>query len=222
MPLRIVQSKQNARLKQLRKALANPARDLRSGAPHLAGIEGPNLLQEALRAVSLWIASFVAQGAERLLDSFKLPPQAEIVLLPTNSSIPRSPRNPHSPSPPLSTAGVDLGQASSAILKTPPRWFWSSPEFRTPATSAPSSAPPKLLEPPASSPSPAPSAPGNPKAVRASAGSVFRLPLIAASAIRLDRPPARGAAAHLRDHGRRRRTGRSHRSHRPGRAPHRE
>ena len=46
MPVRIVQSKQNARLKQLRQALAHPGRN----GCDLAGIEGPKLLDEALRA----------------------------------------------------------------------------------------------------------------------------------------------------------------------------
>ena len=46
MPLRIVQSKQNARLKELRRALTFPGREGRG----LAGIEGPNLIEEALKA----------------------------------------------------------------------------------------------------------------------------------------------------------------------------
>ncbi len=51
MPVRIVQSKQNARLKELRRALAQsgPPR-VRRRRTGLAGIEGPNLLEEALRA----------------------------------------------------------------------------------------------------------------------------------------------------------------------------
>ena len=46
MPIRIVQSKQNARLKELRKALAHPGRNERG----LVGIEGPNLVAEAMRS----------------------------------------------------------------------------------------------------------------------------------------------------------------------------
>lgn len=46
MPVRIVQSKQNPRLKELRKALAHPGRNERG----LIAIEGPNLVAEALRA----------------------------------------------------------------------------------------------------------------------------------------------------------------------------
>jgi TrmH family RNA methyltransferase len=46
MPLRIVQSKHNARLKELRKAFVRPGRDTHG----LVAIEGPHLLEEALRA----------------------------------------------------------------------------------------------------------------------------------------------------------------------------
>lgn len=46
MPVRIVQSKNNARLKELRKAFLRPGRDTHG----LAAIEGPHLLEEALRA----------------------------------------------------------------------------------------------------------------------------------------------------------------------------
>jgi len=83
---------------------------LRSGAPHLAGIEGPNLLQEALRAGLVVDCVFVAQGAERLLDSFKLPPQAEIVLLPSELLDSALTTESHSPSPPVE----------------PPEWTWDN------------------------------------------------------------------------------------------------
>jgi tRNA G18 (ribose-2'-O)-methylase SpoU len=68
MPVRIVQSKQNARLKELRRALATPAG---TAAAALAGIEGPNLLEEALRAGLRIDCVFVAQGAEHLLEGLR-------------------------------------------------------------------------------------------------------------------------------------------------------
>ena len=52
MPVRIVQSKQNPRLKELRRALIAPGRES-GGGPALAGIEGPNLISEALRALTM-------------------------------------------------------------------------------------------------------------------------------------------------------------------------
>jgi TrmH family RNA methyltransferase len=183
MPLRIVQSKQNARLKQLRKALSNPARESRSGAPHLAGIEGPNLLEEALRAGLAVDCVFVAQGAERLLDSFALPPQAEIVMLP--SELLDSALTTESPQP-------------IAALIEPPEWTWDS-LLGSLQTTAPLVLVLAGIQDPGNLGTILRSAeafgaagiltlPGtvsawNPKAVRASAGSVFRLPVIAASAI---------------------------------------
>ena len=57
MPVRIVQSKQNGRLKELRRALGHPGREARG----LAGIEGLNLLDEALRAGLRIAAVFLAR-----------------------------------------------------------------------------------------------------------------------------------------------------------------
>src|ERR1700689_2154733 len=67
MPLRIVQSKQNPRLKQLRRALAKPLGDAEAGGRMLAGLEGPNLLKEALRAGLHIECLFVAEGRGGLL-----------------------------------------------------------------------------------------------------------------------------------------------------------
>jgi TrmH family RNA methyltransferase len=78
MPVRIVQSKQNNRLKELRRALANPSRDRRGPV----GIEGPNLLSEALRAGVQIHCVFVAQESEQLLEPLTLPTDTEILLLP--------------------------------------------------------------------------------------------------------------------------------------------
>ncbi len=85
MPFRIVQSKQNARLKDLRRALAHPGRDVRMAGgdgPALAGIEGPNLLEEALRAGLRIPCVFVAQGAELLIERLALPAETEVLLVP--------------------------------------------------------------------------------------------------------------------------------------------
>jgi TrmH family RNA methyltransferase len=174
MPLRIVQSKQNASLKQLRHALAQPGRDPGS----LVGIEGPNLLAEALRSGLRLDCVFVAQGSERLLDSLSLPAGAEVLLLPREL---------------LSSALATETPQPIAALVEPPAWSW-----------------PQLIQPPmplvvvlaglqdpgnlgtilrsaeAFGATGIVSLPGtvaawNPKAVRASAGSVFRVPLIESS-----------------------------------------
>ena len=48
----------------------------------MAGIEGPNLLEEALRAGLRISCVFAAQGAEHLLEGLALPAETEVLLLP--------------------------------------------------------------------------------------------------------------------------------------------
>lgn len=195
MPLRIVQSKQNARLKELRKALANPPRESArgGGAAHLAGIEGPNLLQEALRAGLTIDCVFIAQGAEHLLDSVPLPPEAEILLLPRDL---------------LDFAlTTESPQPIAALIETP-FWTWDlllgAHQNCTPLVLVlaglqdPGNLGAILRSAEAFGATGIVSLPGtvsswNPKAVRASAGSVFRLPLLAV--------PAADCFLRLRDAG---------------------
>jgi RNA methyltransferase, TrmH family len=178
MPFRIVQSKQNARLKELRRALAHPGRDHRG----LAGIEGPNLLDEALRA-GLNVASvFVAEGSERLLDGLRLPPETEILLLPKEL---------------LDSALATETPQPIAALVEPPVWNWTHLLANRGGNAPlvvilaglqdPGNLGTILRSAEAFGASGVFSLPGtasawNPKAVRASAGSVFRLPLLTVSA----------------------------------------
>ena len=50
MPVRMVESKQNARLKELRRALARTRGRERARGAYWLVSKGPNLLEEALRA----------------------------------------------------------------------------------------------------------------------------------------------------------------------------
>ena len=174
MPIRIVQSKQNSRLKELRKALAEPGRSERG----LVGVEGPNLLSEAARAGLRVECIFVAQGSERLLGAITLPEKVEILAMPRD--LLESALNTESP------------QAVAALIE-PPDWTWAHllPPGRK-------SAPLILLLAGIQDPGnlgtilrsaeafgadgviclPGTVNPWNPKAVRASAGSVFRIPLL--------------------------------------------
>jgi TrmH family RNA methyltransferase len=177
MPLRIVQSKQNVRLKDLRRALAQPGRD----ASGLAGIEGPNLLEEALRAGLRIPTVFVAQGAEHLLDRLALPAETEVLLLPKDL---------------LDSALATETPQSVAALVEPPNWTWDD-IFISPAKAAPLIVILAGLQDPGNLGTILRSAeafgaqavlslPGtvsawNPKAVRASSGSVFRLPQLSVS-----------------------------------------
>ncbi len=78
MPVRIVQSKHNTRLKELRRALARPGR-----GPHgLAGVEGPHLVEEALRTGLRVPTIFCTEETLALVEGWSPPASTEILLLP--------------------------------------------------------------------------------------------------------------------------------------------
>ena len=182
MSYRIVQSKQNVRLKDLRRALAHPGRDRRSMAagdgPALAGIEGPNLLEEALRAGLRISCVFVAQGAEHLIETLALPVETEVLLVPREVLV--------------SALSTETPQPVAALIEQP-NWSWADVLDRR-ADAAPLLVVLAGLQDPGNLGTILRSAeafgarailslPGtvsawNPKAVRASAGSVFRIPLL--------------------------------------------
>ncbi len=201
MAVRIIHSPQNARLKELRRALRDPAPQRSSGkggevvAP-LIGIEGHRLIAEALRAGLRLLCVFAAQGEEKLIENLNLPPDLEVLLLPREL---------------LSAALSTESPQPVAALVTPPRWGWETifgPDLTS--SSLPRSQnrdrghPHPLilvlagLQDPGNLGTilrsaeafgatgivalPGTVSPWNPKLVRASAGSVFRVPLVAASA----------------------------------------
>jgi TrmH family RNA methyltransferase len=182
MPFRIVQSKQNPRLKQLRRALANPLRDAGPDGHGLAGIEGPNLLEEALRAGLRVPCVFVAQGWEHLLEDCEIPRETEILALPKEL---------------LNDALTTETPQPIAALVEPPDWTWAHflDTHRKTASLVlvlaglqdPGNLGTILRSAEAFGADGVISLPGtvsawNPKAVRASAGSLFRLPMLTASA----------------------------------------
>ena len=177
MPVRVVESKDNARLKELRKALAAPG----PGARGLVGIEGPHLVEEALRAGLRVATIFVAQGAERLIDTLAVPPETEILRVPKRL---------------LDSALATETPQPVAALVEPPDWTWAhilsarQKEAELVVVLAglqdPGNLGTILRSAEAFGASGVVSLPGtvsawNPKAVRASAGSVFRVPLLAVS-----------------------------------------
>jgi TrmH family RNA methyltransferase len=177
MPVRAVESKQNGRIKELRKVLASPGRS-DSG---LVGIEGPKMLEEALRAGLRVTTVFVAQGSERLLDALHLPPETEVL------QVPRALLD--------SALATETPQAVAALVE-PPRWTWekllNQSQRKTflvvlAGIQDPGNLGTILRSAEAFGATGIVSLPGtvsvwNPKAVRASAGSVFRVPVIASNA----------------------------------------
>ncbi len=177
MPVRTIQSKDNASLKELRKALAQPGRDARG----LIGIEGPKMLEEALRAGLRVATVFVAQGSERVLEPLRLPPETEVLQVPRAI---------------LDAALATETPQPVAALVEPPVWSWARLLGARKSGAAlvvvlagiqdPGNLGTILRSAEAFGASGVVSLPGtvsawNPKAVRASAGSVFRLPLVAVS-----------------------------------------
>jgi TrmH family RNA methyltransferase len=182
MPVRIVHSKQNARLKQLRRALAHPPRGGSAEAARLAGVEGPNLLREALRAGLKIETVFVAQGFEELLAEVELPSEVDVLALPKEL---------------LDQALTTEAPQPLAALVQWPSWSWND------LVNSRTAAAPLLvilagLQDPGNLGTilrsaeafgatgvvslPGTVSPWNPKALRASAGSVFRVPLLESTA----------------------------------------
>ncbi len=177
MPVRVVESRQNARLKELRRAFAAAGRE----AQGRVGIEGPKLLEEALGAGVRVATVFVADGAERLLDAMPLPAATEILRLPRKL---------------LDQALATETPQPIAALVEPPDWTWAHlfSAHRSGAALVivlagiqdPGNLGTILRSGEAFGATGVVSLPGtvspwNAKAVRASAGSVFRIPLLAAS-----------------------------------------
>jgi TrmH family RNA methyltransferase len=175
MLVHIVQSKQNGRLKELRRALASPSR----GSHGLIGIEGPHLVGEARRAGVPIRCIFAAQGTEQELERLALPAGTEVLLM--ARALLNSALATESPQP-------------IAALVEPPDWTWSQllarrgksaglvlvlAELQDPGNlgtivrSAEAFGADGVLCLPGTV------SPWNPKAIRASAGSVFRVPVLA-------------------------------------------
>jgi TrmH family RNA methyltransferase len=173
MAIRIVQSKQNARVKELRAALLHPERN--PSGP--VGLEGLNLLTEALRSPVEIQTVFIAQGHEKLLGEFQFSSSTEILAVPFEV---------------LTSAVTTEAPQPIAALLQPRKWGWPDLISTVPrivvlsGIQDPGNLGTILRSAEAFGATGAVCLPGtvspwNPKALRASTGSIFRLPLISAS-----------------------------------------
>ena len=177
MPVRIVQSKQNARLKELRRALARPGRDTHG----LAGIEGIHLLEEALRADLRVPCVFLSQEAEEPLGELALPMGTDVLMVPQALLDPIL--NTETPQP--VAALVEMPDWTWAHVLQPHE-AWAPLVIVLAGLQDPGNLGTILRSAEAFGATGVVAIPGtvtawNPKAVRASAGSVFRMPVISSS-----------------------------------------
>jgi TrmH family RNA methyltransferase len=185
MTIRIVQSKQNPRIKELRAALLRPGR----GESEPIALEGMHLVAEALQSGIELQTVFVAQGHEHQLTELTIPDSTEILAIPYEL---------------LSEAVTTETPQPIAALAHPRHWPWEA-LFSSNALVIVLSG----IQDPGNLGTILRSAEAfgatgviclsgtvsrwNPKAMRASAGSVFRLPVIASSEAK--------AMQHLREVG---------------------
>ncbi len=177
---RIVQSRQNARVKFLRAAL-------RSGPQEgLVALEGLHLLEEALRSGLQLATVFVREGSEKLLDSLLRPHggfhalSAATELLLLTPEVFASAASTEAPQgiaalAAVPTFGPEALLADSAPLVLVAAGLQDPGNLGTLARSAEAFGASGLLLLPGTV------SPWNAKAIRASAGSVFRLPIASAA-----------------------------------------
>jgi RNA methyltransferase, TrmH family len=177
MPVRIVQSKHNARLKELRRAFVRPGRDTNG----LVAIEGPHLLEEAVRAGLRVACVFVAEDAAALAGHLPVTAKTEVLIVPRpllNSAV-------ETETPQPLAALVELPDWTwSHVLRG--RGKWDPLVLVLAAIQDPGNIGTILRSAEAFGASGVISLPGtvnewNPKAVRASAGSIFRVPVLSAT-----------------------------------------
>ncbi len=175
MPLRIVQSKQNARLKELRRALRSPERN-----GGVVGIEGPHLIEEAIHAGLRVRCVFAGDGFQDWMQQLPLSGDTETVLMLKGIL--------------ASTFVTETPQPVAALID-PPQWTWADllekpnqsalvvvlagvqdpGNLGTIVRSAEAFGAAGIVSLPGTV------SPWNQKAMRASAGSVFRLPFLSAT-----------------------------------------
>lgn len=169
--VRIVQSRQNARVKELRAALRKSEKT-KAG---LIAIEGMHLVEEALRSHLKIITIFLSDDAQHLIETLRLPPGTEILVLPPDIfSSAVSTESPQGIAALVEPPDFDIGQllAAENPLFTVAVHLQDPGNFGTIVRSSEAFGATGVL---AVKPT---AGIWNPKSLRASSGSAFRMPVI--------------------------------------------
>lgn len=177
MAIRTVQSKQNARVKELRTALLRPGRN----GSGLIALEGVHLLEEALRSGTTIETIFVAHGHENLLRQLKIDDSLEVLALPRD--ILDSAVTTESPQPVAALARTRQWQWPDLLSKSESqRMLVVLAGIQDPGNLGTIFRSAEAFGASGVVCLPGTVSPWNPKALRASAGSAFRLPWIESKA----------------------------------------
>jgi TrmH family RNA methyltransferase len=172
-PTRIVQSRQNARVKELRAGFAHSAKTEQGRI----AIEGEHLLLEALAARLNIFVVFVRAGSEHVLSRLSLPASAEILSLPPDVFLSavrtETPQGIAALVEPASFTLDHILTASAAPLIVITAGLQDPGNLGTLIRSSEAFGAAGLITLPGTV------SPWNQKALRASAGSAFRLPVVA-------------------------------------------
>jgi TrmH family RNA methyltransferase len=169
-PLRIVQSRHNARVKELRAALAHPGAGL-------LGLEGQHLVEEALRSGIELRTIFVREGSEALLDGLAVGGGTELLCV--SEEVLRSAVTTETPQPLAALAVPPVFTLEQLFARSPSLLIVLSGlqdpgNVGTIVRSAEAFGADGLLALPGTA------SVWNAKSLRASMGSAFRLPVVAA------------------------------------------
>jgi RNA methyltransferase, TrmH family len=172
---RIVQSRQNARVKELRAGFARPSKTEQGRI----AIEGEHLLLEAVATGLHMAALFLRAGSDQILHRFELPEHTEILVLPpdvfASAVSTESPQGMAALVEPPSFVLDDILHASATPLLLISAGLQDPGNLGTLIRSAEAFGATGLITLPGTV------SPWNQKALRASAGSIFRLPVIAST-----------------------------------------
>lgn len=173
-PPRIVQSRQNARVKELRAGFAHSAKTEQGRI----AIEGEHLMLEALAAGLNVPTIFVRTGSERLLDHIEVPESAEILSLPPDvfSSAVQT-ESPQGIAALIEPPSYTLDHIFAALAVP---FIVISARLQDPGNLGTLVRSAEAFGATGVIALPGTVSPWNQKALRASAGSVFRLPVVSA------------------------------------------